>query len=322
VADIAVGANGGLFVVGDTAVRLYSNATGAPVNLSFATGFTLIPTGITVSTDGNLFVGNPFTQSVRVFNPVGQTVLDIPIPGVSDIAVSPDGNSLYAIAGNTVQVRGSINGTLISGLNAFPLSLAFAPNGNLFITNTGNNTVQEFNGQTGALVRTFNIQGTPGYIVIVDLAAIGVPVSPPPGGGTPGSNPITGNNRNNRLVGTSQADTLLGLGGNDTLVGRNGNDRLEGGAGNDFLDGGRGRDTYVGGGGRDRFKLARREGRDTILDFQNGSDRLALAGNLEFDDLTIRRSGRNTLISAGREQLAVLLNINPNQITAADFVTL
>ncbi|NJN88346.1 MAG: hypothetical protein HC881_21225 [Leptolyngbyaceae cyanobacterium SL_7_1] len=133
---------------------------------------------------------------------------------------------------------------------------------------------------------------------------------------------MTGNNRNNRLVSTPQADRLLGLGGNDTLVGRNGSDRLEGGTGNDFLDGGKGRDTYVGGGGRDRFKLSRREGRDTILDFQNGVDRLALAGNLEFDDLTIRRSGRNTLISAGRDQLALLSNINSNQITAADFVTL
>ncbi|NJN88347.1 MAG: hypothetical protein HC881_21230 [Leptolyngbyaceae cyanobacterium SL_7_1] len=56
------------------------------------------------------------------------------IAGVSDIAISPDGNSLYAIAGNTVQVRGSINGT---------------------------------------------IQGTPGYIVIVDLAAIGILGAPP-----------------------------------------------------------------------------------------------------------------------------------------------
>lgn len=128
-------------------------------------------------------------------------------------------------------------------------------------------------------------------------------------------------------------DTIRGLGGNDTLYGNNGNDTLYGGVGtdilngsngNDVLNGGTGNDTLTGDNGADRFVLAIGEGKDTITDFQDGTDKLGLTGGLSFGQLTISNSGSNTLISLtnGGEQLAVLTGINASKITSADFITL
>lgn len=80
----------------------------------------------------------------------------------------------------------------------------------------------------------------------------------------------------------------------------------------------------TGGNGADRFVLAAGEGKDTITDFQDGTDLLVLAGGLSFGQLTISNSGCNTLIRLTNdgEQLAVLTGINASKITSADFITL
>ncbi len=87
------------------------------------------------------------------------------------------------------------------------------------------------------------------------------------------------------LTGSAAANRLLGRGGDDLLSGLGGNDRLLGGDGNDTLAGGAGADTLAGGLGADRFvlKLASEStvagpGRDRILDFEQGQDRIDLAG--------------------------------------------
>lgn len=121
------------------------------------------------------------------------------------------------------------------------------------------------------------------------------------------------------IVGTRNSDTLFGGPGDDLLRGLRGNDRLFGGDGNDTLDGGRGNDVAVGGAGQDVFVLSRGAGRVTIRDF-TAEDRLQLRGRLDFDDLTIERQGRNTIISAGNDQLARLLGVNPGLITTDVFV--
>ncbi|MBI4781576.1 MAG: hypothetical protein HY785_09630 [Oscillatoriophycideae cyanobacterium NC_groundwater_1537_Pr4_S-0.65um_50_18] len=140
--------------------------------------------------------------------------------------------------------------------------------------------------------------------------------------GDRGNDRLEGGSGNDTLTGSSGRDTLVGGGGSDQLFGGNDRDSLAGGLGRDRLDGGSGSDILSGGGGSDRFVLRRREGRDTIVDFQNGSDRLALAGGLRFSDLTITASGRNTLIRAGSDQLALLQSISVGQITSADFVSI
>ena len=79
-------------------------------------------------------------------------------------------------------------------------------------------------------------------------------------------------------------DILRGGGGRDQLNGGGGQDSLFGGSGNDQLRGGRGTDIVTGGAGADVFVFASvaeastGAGRDLILDFQTGIDRIGLDG--------------------------------------------
>jgi len=91
------------------------------------------------------------------------------------------------------------------------------------------------------------------------------------------------------LDGGDGADTLVGQEGNDTLRGGVGNDVLDGGVGGDLLDGGAGLDRLEGGAGWDRltgglgadvfvFRSFVATEMDVITDFQDGIDRIELAG--------------------------------------------
>ncbi|MCC1494750.1 CAP domain-containing protein [Cognatishimia sp. F0-27] len=86
-----------------------------------------------------------------------------------------------------------------------------------------------------------------------------------------GSDSLDGGAGHDSLAAGNGADTLLGGTGDDTLAGNAGMDRLNGGAGNDVLFGGTGADSFVFNAGG---------GRDTVLDFQAGTDRLVLNANL------------------------------------------
>jgi Ca2+-binding RTX toxin-like protein len=103
-------------------------------------------------------------------------------------------------------------------------------------------------------------------------------------------------------------------------------DLLIGGVGQDWLLGGLGNTTLQGGAGVDEFVLAKAAGIDRILDVQNKSDRLSVAGRLQFSHLAIRRGtgaeAENTLIQlkGSHEVLAVLMGVSANQITRADFL--
>jgi ELWxxDGT repeat protein len=159
-----------------------------------------------------------------------------------------------------------------------------------------------------------------------------------------GSTTITGTNRADNLNGTTNSDQIEGLGGNDTLFGNagndtllggNGNDNLVGGVGNDslfgaaggdritggngsdILDGGAGFDVLTGGANNDIFVLKNGNGSDSLTDFQKGSDKIGLAGGLEFEDLTL--SG-NT-IRSGSELLATLIGVNTTNLTETNFTT-
>lgn len=138
------------------------------------------------------------------------------------------------------------------------------------------------------------------------------------GGG--GNDVLRGNAGNDRLLGGGGNDKLFGSGGRDILNGGGGNDILNGGGGNDTLQGGAGKDRLTGGKSRDQFILEKGKGLDIITDFENGRDKLGLAGRLEFDDLSFLRRGDDTLIKAGGQNVAKLLGVSPNQISAADFV--
>ena len=72
------------------------------------------------------------------------------------------------------------------------------------------------------------------------------------------------------------ADVLRGGAGADRLFGQGGNDRIFGQGGNDRLDGGKGRDILNGGVGQDTFVFRDGYGKDKIIGFNRGQDRIEL----------------------------------------------
>lgn len=133
-----------------------------------------------------------------------------------------------------------------------------------------------------------------------------------------GKDTLEGSAGDDRLSGGNGKDKLFGLTGDDFLAGDNGSDTLIGGPGDDTLTGGKGGDTFV---------LVAGEGLDTIIDFQDGPDRIGLAGGLTFDQLTIGQGmaadANHTLIrlTSSDELLANLTEVQSSTITSADFVT-
>jgi Ca2+-binding RTX toxin-like protein len=87
------------------------------------------------------------------------------------------------------------------------------------------------------------------------------------GNGGTGDDFVAGDAGRDLMVGGLGADELLGGKGADAISGDAGADDLYGGDDNDILSGGRGDgDLVVGGAGDDRFKFARGDGRDMIMD--------------------------------------------------------
>ena len=124
--------------------------------------------------------------------------------------------------------------------------------------------------------------------------------------------PQIGGEGNDYLDGGKDKDYLEGGLGNDTLVGGDKKDTLIDGAGNDILSGGKDKDTFV---------LVSEQGTDTIEDFENKKDSLALAEDLTFGQITIGQEDSNTIIdvTGSGETLAILTGVDSNSIDAKDF---
>ena len=155
--------------------------------------------------------------------------------------------------------------------------------------------------------------------------------------GTPNDDNLTGTLGNDTIQGFNSQDILQGLAGddlldggdgddrlfggedNDTLLGGSGQDRLFGEAGDDLLDGGAGDNILNGGSGSDIFVLST-EGKNTIVDFEDGQDLLQLDGGLTFGSLSIFEQNGDTWITTNNNQpLAFLTGVDSNLITATDF---
>lgn len=150
------------------------------------------------------------------------------------------------------------------------------------------------------------------------------------------------------LQGGDAADKMVGNGGADALAGGGGNDKLFGGAGADMLEGGRGQDLAVGGGGRDMlwggrgtdrlnggrgddfldgglgadlfiFNGRANEGSDVIADFDDGFDRIRIAG-ASFDDLTIANGADGAVVTLASGTEITLLDVDAASLDASDFI--
>lgn len=75
-------------------------------------------------------------------------------------------------------------------------------------------------------------------------------------------------------------DTLVGNSDNDALFGEEGDDLLRGGSGDDTLFGGAASNVLVGGKGADNFIFSNMRIRDTIRDFEHGTDHLTFRATL------------------------------------------
>jgi Ca2+-binding RTX toxin-like protein len=84
---------------------------------------------------------------------------------------------------------------------------------------------------------------------------------------------------NDILDGEDDHDLLFGGDGNDSLYGANGDDTIYGSNGDDYLNGDNGFDILIGGAGKDIFAgfSANLGNKDTITDFQVGTDKIALS---------------------------------------------
>jgi serralysin len=138
--------------------------------------------------------------------------------------------------------------------------------------------------------------------------------------GLGGSDVLNGGAGNDRLLGGLGLDTLIGGDGADTLVGATSADNLSGGAGSDSLDGGAGNDMLRGGLNADKFVFNAGGGTDTILDFQNGSDRIEIeSGATSFANLSVAQVGDDVRVVFGTTTI-LIANMDRVDITAADFL--
>jgi subtilisin-like proprotein convertase family protein len=118
--------------------------------------------------------------------------------------------------------------------------------------------------------------------------------------------------------GDAQGDLLRGI---ENLVGSRFGDKLIGNGGSNRLDGGRGNDVLIGGSGADTFVFAGRSfGRDAILDFEDGIDRIDLSAlSLTPAALVVAPYAGGAVVSTGSGSI-LLKGENAAWITADDFI--
>ena len=140
---------------------------------------------------------------------------------------------------------------------------------------------------------------------------------------------LAGGGGNNTLDASSSTEirtVLFADAGNDTLMGSQIGDTLYGGAGSDKLDGNGGNDKLVGNSGADIFVLDAAMGTDTILDFQNGVDKLELPASIGFSDLSITSNTNGAGVSItdttnNNELLAIVNGVSASGLDSDDFVS-
>ena len=143
---------------------------------------------------------------------------------------------------------------------------------------------------------------------------------------------IRGSAHNDVLRGDNGDNVIKGGAGDDKIYGLGGKDTLEGGAGNDIVQGGADRDIINGGAGKDVFVFQDMQGRDTITDFEVGTDTIRFRGGfnkdeddrfgkLTFDDLTIKDKGDDAMITwAGADVNSITLQgVDHTLLTGDDF---
>ncbi len=124
-------------------------------------------------------------------------------------------------------------------------------------------------------------------------------------GGT-GNDIADGGDGNDVVQGQDGDDQVNGGLGNDLLTGDAGIDVLDGGAGNDLLGGGAGNDTLNTGDGANVIVFNAGDGVDTVYSATTASNTLSFGGGIDYDDLSLSKSGDDLVVSAGAADQVVL----------------
>jgi len=126
------------------------------------------------------------------------------------------------------------------------------------------------------------------------------------------------------VLGGGSGDNLFGRKGDDILRGEAGNDKVRGGDGNDIVDGGKGRDLLFGGRGEDVFVFSEGYGKDTVVNFRDGDDKLDVSGfGVEsFDEIESLINGNKQRVKIDFEDgdALVLLGAELSQMDQSDFI--
>lgn len=261
--------------------------------------------GDTVSFDIDTATDNRLDTFIKVFDAEGNEL------GSNDDGSAPDENSSLD---SYLEFTAVTQGEYFFGVSSFG-NLEYDP------LNGSNNFSHDIGATTGNYELAINL--------IDSVNAIEGTATDDTLNGTAGADLILGLPGDDTLNGAAEADNLKGGLGNDSLFGGNGNDLLQGDAGNDtlsggggddILDGDRGRDRLAGNGGADIFVIGANDGSSNIVDFETGSDKIALVEGLSFADLTLGSTETDTLLIAADKVIGTLANIEPSQITAADFL--
>ncbi|MBR1397035.1 MAG: hypothetical protein IJ563_05835, partial [Selenomonadaceae bacterium] len=117
------------------------------------------------------------------------------------------------------------------------------------------------------------------------------------------------------IEGNKKGNTIYGGSGKDSLNGGLGNDKLYGGAGDDTLEGGKGTDKLTGGDGSNVFYYSNGDGKDTILDYKAGQDKIQLGSNTTIKK--VKMSGKNAIFTIGSGKITVK-NVKGKNITVVD----
>jgi VCBS repeat-containing protein len=257
--------------------------------------------------------------------------------GGNDILIGNAGNdTLNGGSGNDTYVFGLHDGHDVindtSGLDTIRIEAGGAAvSGLSFAENTTHDLVIQFSGQQVTVDDHFtgddNVGGLQfdggasydGYSLGSDLYFLS----------NDGGSSRDGTSGNDVLSGDGNANSLSGGDGNDLLFGNAGHDTLNGGSGKDLLVGGSGNDTMTGGSGNDQFVFATGFGKDIIIDFESGHDKIDLFAVVSTNDVDgwihdrVTASPINaadTLITIDASDTITLRNVLAASLHASDFI--
>ena len=213
----------------------------------------------------------------------GVIVSNITFGDFGDNYFGKDGFVTYGgivMGGGDDHVEGGVGTELVTG-GLGNDSVDLGGGNDTFIASSGSDGADTVEGGDG--LDTYNAFSASNRVVI-DLEAGSAT------GASIGTDVITGfenaagSNFADFLIGTDNANVFDGYDGADTILGKGGDDRINGWGGADKIVGGLGRDQLTGGDGADVFQYytaadstVAGTGRDLILDFTAGTDKIDLA---------------------------------------------